>query len=51
MIGAAVELPARPLTFDDVAELAERDPDHRYELQEGILLCRLPQGRVLWKIL
>ncbi len=33
----SVHLPARMLTLDDVAELADRDPDHRYELQEGNL--------------
>jgi Uma2 family endonuclease len=38
----SVRLPARPLTLDDVAELAERDPDHRYELQEGNLLVMPP---------
>jgi len=35
MTGVSVRLPARPLTLDDVAELADRDPDHPYELQEG----------------
>jgi Uma2 family endonuclease len=30
------------LTLDDVAELADRDPDHRYELQEGNLLVMPP---------
>jgi Uma2 family endonuclease len=38
----SVRLPARPLTLDDVAELAENDPDHRYELQEGTLLVMPP---------
>lgn len=38
----SVRLPARPLTLDDVAELADRDPDHRYELQEGNLLVMPP---------
>jgi Uma2 family endonuclease len=37
-----VRLPARPLTLDDVAELADHDPDHRYELQEGNLLVMPP---------
>jgi Uma2 family endonuclease len=37
-----VQQPARPLTLDDVAELADRDPDHRYELQEGNLLVMPP---------
>lgn len=39
---ASVRLPARMLTLDDVAELADRDPDHRYELQEGNLLVTPP---------
>jgi Uma2 family endonuclease len=39
---ASVHLPARMLTLDDVAELADRDPDHRYELQEGNLLVMPP---------
>src|SRR5262245_7941037 len=39
---ASVHLPARALTLDDVAELADRDPDHRYELQEGNLLVMPP---------
>jgi Uma2 family endonuclease len=30
------------LTLDDVAELADGDPDHRYELQEGNLLVMPP---------
>jgi Uma2 family endonuclease len=30
------------LTLDDVAELADEDPDHRYELQEGNLLVMAP---------
>jgi Uma2 family endonuclease len=38
----SVRLPARPLTLDDVAELAESDPDHRYEMQEGNLLVMPP---------
>src|SRR5262249_12846357 len=38
----SVRLPARPLTLDDVAELADHDPDHRYELQEGNLLVMPP---------
>jgi Uma2 family endonuclease len=42
MTGVSVRLPARPLTLDDVAELADRDPDHRYELQEGNLLVMPP---------
>ncbi|HET8660797.1 MAG TPA: Uma2 family endonuclease [Micromonosporaceae bacterium] len=39
---ASVRLPVRMLTLDDVAELADRDPDHRYELQEGNLLVMPP---------
>ena len=42
MTVVSVRLPARPLTLDDVAELAESDPDHRYELQEGNLLVIPP---------
>src|SRR5204862_211538 len=42
MTVVSVRLPARPLTLDDVAELADRDPDHRYELQEGNLLVMPP---------
>jgi Uma2 family endonuclease len=37
-----VELPVKPLTLDDVAALADADPDHRYELQEGNLLVMPP---------
>ena len=37
MINLSVRLPARELTLDDVADMAERDPDHRYELREGNL--------------
>jgi Uma2 family endonuclease len=44
MTTVSVRLPAaaRPLTLDDVAELASQDPDHRYELQEGNLLIMPP---------
>ena len=42
MTSVSVHLPARALTLDDVAELADRDPDHRYELQEGNLLVMPP---------
>lgn len=42
MTSASVHLPPRMLTFDDVAELADRDPEHRYELQEGNLLVIPP---------
>lgn len=37
-----VQLPARPLTLDDVAELAAADDAHRYELEEGNLLVMRP---------
>ncbi len=42
MTTVSVRLPARSLTLDDVAELADQDPDHRYELQEGNLLVTPP---------
>jgi Uma2 family endonuclease len=42
MTAVSVRLPARPLTLDDVAALADQDPDHRYELQEGNLLVMPP---------
>ncbi len=42
MTVVSVRLPARPLTLDDIAELADHDPDHRYELQEGNLLVMPP---------
>jgi Uma2 family endonuclease len=42
MTTVSVRLPARSLTLDDVAELADQDPDHRYELQEGNLLVMPP---------
>jgi Uma2 family endonuclease len=42
MTDVSVSLPARPLTLEDVAELATGDPDHRYELQEGNLLIMPP---------
>src|SRR5262245_18464189 len=42
MTTMSVRLPARALTLDDVADLAENDPDHRYELQEGNLLIMPP---------
>jgi Uncharacterized protein conserved in cyanobacteria len=42
MTTVSVRLPARTLTLDDVAELADHDPDHRYELQEGNLLVMPP---------
>jgi Uma2 family endonuclease len=37
-----VRLPARPLTLDDVAELAALDDIHRYELDEGNLVVMAP---------
>jgi Uma2 family endonuclease len=37
-----VQLPSRPLTLDDVAELAAVDDVHRYELDEGNLLVMPP---------
>jgi Uma2 family endonuclease len=42
MTVVSVPLPLDDFTLDDVAELAERDPDHRYELQEGNLLIMSP---------
>lgn len=38
----AAELPARPLTLDDVTQLAEQDSLHRYELAEGNLVVMPP---------
>lgn len=38
----SVQLPARPLTLDDVAVLAAADDVHRYELDEGNLLVMPP---------
>ncbi|HCT75788.1 MAG TPA: Uma2 family endonuclease [Micromonosporaceae bacterium] len=37
-----VRLPARPLTLDDVAEIAANSPDLRYELHRGMLLVMPP---------
>lgn len=37
-----VQLPARPLTLADVAELAQADEGYRYELVSGNLLVRPP---------
>ncbi len=42
MTTVSVRLPARPLTLDDVADLAQSDPEHRYEMQEGNLLVMPP---------
>jgi Uma2 family endonuclease len=38
----AADLPARPLTLDDVTRLAETDSRHRFELSEGNLVVRPP---------
>jgi Uma2 family endonuclease len=38
----AADLPARPLTLDDVTRLAEADSSHRFELSEGNLLVMPP---------
>ncbi|MFC7550123.1 Uma2 family endonuclease [Plantactinospora sp. GCM10030261] len=38
----AAELPARPLTLDDVTRLAEADSRHRFELAEGNLVVMPP---------
>jgi Uma2 family endonuclease len=38
----AEELPARPLTLDDVTRLAESDNRHRFELTEGNLVVMPP---------
>lgn len=38
-------LPARPLTLDDVAELAAMDDAHRYELDEGTLVVMAPPDK------
>lgn len=37
-----VQLPRRPLTLDDVGQLAANDRAHRYELADGNLLIRPP---------
>jgi Uma2 family endonuclease len=37
-----VQLPRRPLTLDDVGQLAADDESHRYELADGNLLIRPP---------
>jgi Uma2 family endonuclease len=39
---AAVRVPGRPLTLDDVTRLAEDDDVHRYELVEGNLIVVPP---------
>jgi Uma2 family endonuclease len=38
----AADLPARPLTLDDVTRLAENDSRHRFELSEGNLVVMPP---------
>jgi Uma2 family endonuclease len=38
----AADLPARPLTLDDVTRLAESDNRHRFELSEGNLVVMPP---------
>jgi Uma2 family endonuclease len=38
----AADLPARPLTLDDVTHLAESDSTHRFELTEGNLVVMPP---------
>jgi Uma2 family endonuclease len=38
----AADLPARPLTLDDVSRLAEEDSRHRFELTEGNLVVMPP---------
>src|SRR5262245_27310322 len=41
-VTVAEELPARPLTLDDVTGLAQADPRHRFELSEGNLVVMPP---------
>jgi Uma2 family endonuclease len=38
----AADLPARPLTLDDVTRIAEADTSHRFELSEGNLVVMPP---------
>jgi len=38
----AADLPARPLTLDDVTRLSEADSRHRFELTEGNLVVMPP---------
>jgi Uma2 family endonuclease len=38
----AADLPARPLTLDDVTRIAEADTNHRFELSEGNLVVMPP---------
>jgi Uma2 family endonuclease len=42
IVTAAQELPARPLTLDDVTRLADADDRHRFELSEGNLIVMPP---------
>jgi Uma2 family endonuclease len=39
---AAMDLPARPLTLDDVTRIAAEDASHRFELSEGNLIVMPP---------
>jgi Uma2 family endonuclease len=41
-VTVAADLPARPLTLDDVTRIAEADSNHRFELSEGNLLIMPP---------
>jgi Uma2 family endonuclease len=45
-VTVAADLPARPLTLDDVTRIAEADNNHRFELSEGNLLVMPP---VTWR--
>jgi Uma2 family endonuclease len=40
------EIPARPLTLDDVTRLAQADTGHRFELSEGNLVVMPPR---IWR--
>jgi Uma2 family endonuclease len=41
-VTAALQIPLRPLTLDDVTRLAEDDHEHRFELSEGNLIVMPP---------
>jgi Uma2 family endonuclease len=41
-VTVAADLPARPLTLDDVTRIAEADNNHRFELSEGNLIVMPP---------
>ncbi len=41
-MSVATQLPARPLTLDDVTRIAEADDLHRFELSEGNLIVMPP---------